>query len=108
MRKRLRQFVTVAFQIGALACIFPMDHPAAYWWIAHAETVALGYLVVSLVALVCDWPKLMFVSLGCSAIIGLYYHEKALYVAPLPHPHEVKMPPSSLDAPQHEPTATHQ
>lgn len=85
-----------------------MDHPAAQWCIAHAETIALGYLVVSLVALVFDWPKLMFVSLGCSAIIGLYYHEKALYTATPPRPHEIQMPrPAQKVAPQHEPSATH-
>lgn len=82
LRRRTRQLVTILLQTGALACIFPMPHPLSLWWAAHALQVALGYLAAGMVALIFNWPRLMFVCLGCSAVISFYYHEKN--TAPLP------------------------
>lgn len=85
LRRRVRQLVTILLQLGALACIFPTQHPALWWWAAHAGYVALGYLGGGMVALIFNWPRLMFVCLGCSAVICFFHHEKKLNMTkPLP------------------------
>lgn len=55
--------------------MFPPRQQAFLWWAAHAEQVALAYLLLGLLFFMSNRYRLMLVCLGCSAAISLYYYE---------------------------------
>ncbi len=75
---RVRQFLTLVFLSGALACIFVPDTPFFHWWAQQNIYVALGYAVLALFFLFLNNSRLMFVCLGCGAVISFHYHEKMM------------------------------
>jgi hypothetical protein len=76
LKRRVRQIAIIGLQLGAIGCIFPTQNPAIQWWAAQSHFIALIYLSLGLFCLVINWPRLMFVCMGCSAVICFFYHEK--------------------------------
>lgn len=72
---RTRQALTIVLLLLAVSTMFPVRHPALVWWSARAAWVATGYLVLAMILLVFNRTRLMFVCLGCSAAISLYFNE---------------------------------
>lgn len=75
---RIRQLLTVVFLSGALACMFPPATPAFEWWARHSVGVALSYVVLALFFLLLKNSRLMFVCLGCGAVISFHHHERMM------------------------------
>lgn len=75
---RVRQILTLVFLSGAVVCIFPPSDPAFQWWAEHSIGVALGYVVLAILFLFFNNSRLMFVCLGCGAVISFNSHEKMM------------------------------
>lgn len=75
---RVRQFLTLVFLSGALVCIFVPDAPMFAWWARQNVGVAFGYVLLGISFLFSNNFRLMFVCLGCGAVISFHYHEKLM------------------------------
>ena len=75
-RTIVRQVFTSLCVLGALACIFPVQHPFFQYWRGHAEYVSLAYLFLGLVFFMTHRPRLMLACFGCSAAISFYFFEQ--------------------------------
>ena len=75
---RVRQTLTLVFLSGALVCIFVPNTPLFKAWAHQNVLVASGYLVLALFFLFTNNSRLMFVCLGCGAVISFHYHEKMM------------------------------
>lgn len=73
--RRVRQGITLLFLSGTLACIFPPSHPFFQWWAAHAFFITMAFLLIGLLFLTINRTRLMFVCLGCSAVISFFKAE---------------------------------
>lgn len=82
IEQRVRQATIILFQLGAVACIFPNQNYYLQWWADQSLYIAIAYLVLGLLFLLINWPRLMFVCMGCSAVICFFYHEKNNLLAP--------------------------
>ena len=74
---RVRQGLTILLLSGALACIFPPATPEFQWWAQQSVGVSVTYVCLGLCFLISNNSRLMFVCLGCGAVISFHYHEKA-------------------------------
>lgn len=75
-RPRVRQALTIVLLLIAISTFLPARNPLMAWWVAQAQWVALGYTLLAMALLMFDRTRLMFVCLGCSAAICLYFNEK--------------------------------
>jgi len=71
-RRRVRQALTILLLLIAVSTMLLSQHPRVVWWSAW---VALGYLLLAMVLLIFNQTRLMFVCLGCSAAICLFFNE---------------------------------
>ncbi len=71
----IRQAFTLCCLAGALACIFPLPYPIFQAWRAASAQVSLAYLILGLVFLIYNRPRLMLACFGCSGAISFYYYE---------------------------------
>ena len=74
----VRQLLTLVFLSGALICIFAPDAPIFQRWAQQNVGVALGYVALGLFFLLSNNFRLMFVCLGCGAVVSFHYHEKLM------------------------------
>ncbi len=74
-RRRTRQATTLVLLAVAVSTMFAAHEPRLAWWAAQAGWVALGYVLVAMALLVYKRTRLMFVCLGCSAAICLFFNE---------------------------------
>ena len=77
--RRTRQVLSAVFLSGALICIFPTKDAYAVWWAALGIKVALWYLLIGMFFFIINRRRLMYVCLGCCAVIAFYHQE----IAPL-------------------------
>ncbi len=100
-RPRVRQALTIVLLLIAISTFLPTRNPLLTWWAAQAQWVALGYTLLAMVLLIFDRTRLMFVCLGCSAAICLYFNEKQAGATKLidqtEEPAPVKDAPTSYD-----------
>lgn len=73
--RRTRQAMTVVLLVLAVSTMAPIHQPLMEWWAAQAQWLALGYVFVAMVLLMFNRTRLMFVCLGCSAAICLFFNE---------------------------------
>ncbi len=92
--RRVRQGITLLFLSGTLACIFPPAHPAFQWWAEQAFFIAMGFLLIGLIFLIVNRNRLMFVCLGCSAVISFFKAEMENKPA-VPPPPAINLPTHS-------------
>lgn len=115
---RVRQILTLVFLPAAVTCIFPPNTPIFQWWAQQSVGVALGYVALGLLFLFFNNSRLMFVCLGCGAVISFNSHEKAMrslnrqdmlhrqgqwniqYVAPAPGELSYYLPPHVATPPR--------
>ncbi|MBK6932019.1 MAG: hypothetical protein IPH12_14595 [Saprospirales bacterium] len=74
-RRRTRQATTILLLLFAVGTMAAARQQVLLWWAAQAAWVALGYLLLAMVLLVFNRTRLMFVCLGCSAAICLFFNE---------------------------------
>ncbi len=74
-KPRVRQSLTIVLLLLAISTLLPARAPLMKWWVAQAQWVALGYILLAMVLLMFNRTRLMFVCLGCSAAICLYFNE---------------------------------
>lgn len=74
-RPRVRQALTIMLLLIAISTLLPARMPLMVWWVAQARWVALGYILLAMALLMFNRTRLMFVCLGCSAAICLYFNE---------------------------------
>jgi endonuclease/exonuclease/phosphatase (EEP) superfamily protein YafD len=72
---RFRQIFSLLLLLGAAFAIFPPDSYTMKWWSSRAELISLLYLFFGMFFLVFQKPKLMLVTMGCSAAIAFYINE---------------------------------
>lgn len=82
-RKRVRQALTILLLLLAVSVMLLSRRPWVAYWSAW---VALGYLLLAMVLLVFNQTRLMFVCLGCSAAICLFFNETRGIAAFPPYP----------------------
>lgn len=70
-----RQATTIVLLLFAVATMWAAGEPALQEWAAQARWIALGYLLAGMGLLVFRRTRLMFVCLGCSAAICLFFNE---------------------------------
>lgn len=84
-KPRVRQSLTIVLLLLAISTLLPARLPLMAWWVAQAQWVALGYILLAMALLMFNRTRLMFVCLGCSAAICLYFNEtKAVRYSPAP------------------------
>ena len=89
----------ILFQLGAIGCVFPSQNLFLQWWANQALYIAVAYLLLGLIFLLVNWPRLMFVCMGCSAVICFFHHEKNNLVHPKPSiisPSKIKEPQQNI------------
>jgi len=72
---RTRQATTIVLLLFAVATMWASGEPALQPWAAKARWIALGYLLAGMTLLLLRRTRLMFVCLGCSAAICLFFNE---------------------------------
>jgi hypothetical protein len=77
IKRRGRQAIIILFNLGAIGCIIPSQNPYLKWWTEHALHIAIFYLVLGLLFLLFNQSRMMFVCMGCSAVICFFNHEKS-------------------------------
>ncbi len=73
---RVRQFLTLLFLSGAIASIFPPATPFFHWWVDRSVGVALCYAALAFFFLLLNNSRLMFVCLGCGAVISFHFSDQ--------------------------------
>lgn len=71
-RLLVRQALTILLLLAAVAVMLLSAEPRVAWW---AAWIALGYVLLAMVLLIFNQTRLMFVCLGCSAAICLFFKE---------------------------------
>lgn len=71
-RLLVRQALTIVLLLVAVSVMLLSDDPWAAWW---AAWIALGYVLLAIGLLIFNQTRLMFVCLGCSAAICLFFNE---------------------------------
>jgi hypothetical protein len=106
-RRRTRQATTIVLLLFAVATMWAAQMPALQFWAAQAQWIALAYLLTGMVLLVFRRTRLMFVCLGCSAAICLFFNE--IQAPGAKHPACAKPAEMELyDSSNHEFTSPHQ
>ncbi len=72
---RTRQATTIVLLLFAVSTMWAAGAPAWQIWAAQARWIALGYLLAGMGLLLFRRTRLMFVCLGCSAAICLFFNE---------------------------------
>ncbi len=73
--RRMRQAIALLLLSGSFFCVFPADNPLSLYWASKAVFVCLGYLALGLLFFLVNRKRLMFVSMGCCAVMCLYFLE---------------------------------
>lgn len=68
----IRQALTIVLLLVAVSVMLLSGDPRVAWW---AAWIALGYVLLAMVLLIFNQTRLMFVCLGCSAAICLFFNE---------------------------------
>lgn len=100
--RRTRQAMTIVLLLLAVSAMMPLHQPLLEWWAAQAQWLALAYVLTAMALLIFNRTRLMFVCLGCSAAICLYFNETN---ASGRRPHAVEAPqaqPGQTDSLLHE------
>ena len=71
-RLLVRQALTIVLLLLAVSVMLLSGEPRVAWW---AAWIALGYVLLAMVLLIFNQTRLMFVCLGCSAAICLFFNE---------------------------------
>lgn len=71
-RLLVRQALTIVLLLVAVSVMLFSGDPRVAWW---AAWIALAYVVLAMVLLIFNQTRLMFVCLGCSAAICLFFNE---------------------------------
>ncbi|MBL7775605.1 MAG: hypothetical protein JNK89_06350 [Saprospiraceae bacterium] len=74
-RRRTRQATTILLLLLAVLTMVAAGQPGLEWWAQQAHWIALAYVLAAMALLVFNRTRLMFVCLGCSAAICLFYNE---------------------------------
>ena len=69
-----RQATTILLLLFAVATMWSAHIPALQFWAERAGWIALGYLLFGMFLLTLRRTRLMFVCLGCSAAISLFFN----------------------------------
>ena len=101
-KPRVRQSLTIVLLLLAISTLLPARVPLLVWWAAQAQWVALGYILLAMALLMFNRTRLMFVCLGCSAAICLYFNETK---AAAPPPSSQAVPVLKNDTPATRDTA---
>lgn len=67
--------MTIVLLLLAVSTMLPSKQPQYLWWTRQAQWLALGYVLSAMVLLIFNRTRLMFVCLGCSAAICLFFSE---------------------------------
>ncbi len=67
--------MTIVLLLVAVSTMAPLHHPLFVWWTRQAQWLALGYVLIAMLLLIFNRTRLMFVCLGCSAAICLFFSE---------------------------------
>lgn len=103
-RRRTRQATTIVLLMFAVFTMLSAHQPQLRWWADLADWIALGYVVMAMGLLIFHRTRLMFVCLGCSAAICLFFNE--IQQAPQPFkPFEHPPGQETLDSSSHELTS---
>lgn len=102
---RTRQATTIVLLLFAVATMWAAGNPAGQVWAEQARWIALGYLLAGMGLLLLRRTRLMFVCLGCSAAICLFFNELEQKNNNRPAGAD---PVSRYDSTSHECTAPHQ
>ena len=105
--RRVRQATTIVLLLLAVSTMLPARYPRLHWWAAQAHWVALAYLLAAMGLLVFNRTRLMFVCLGCSAAICLFFNETGAKKS-LPAPPGAAVPTRPDTTPVYEPAPTPQ
>lgn len=71
-RPVVRQVLTIVLLLVAVSVMVLSGDTRVAWW---AAWIALGYVLLAMVLLIFNQTRLMFVCLGCSAAICLFFNE---------------------------------
>lgn len=74
-RRRTRQATTVVLLLLAVFTMLSAQQPDLHWWARQAKWIALAYVLLAMGLLIFHRTRLMFVCLGCSAAICLFFNE---------------------------------
>lgn len=94
--RRIRQATTIVFLLLAVGTMLAAQEPPLRWWAAQAKWIALGYVLLAMGLLIFRRTRLMFVCLGCSAAICLFYTEIQRKPLP-PNPPQLILNDSTAD-----------
>ncbi|MCC6460551.1 MAG: hypothetical protein IT260_08785 [Saprospiraceae bacterium] len=102
-RRRTRQATTIVLLLITVLTMAAAERPALHWGATQAAWVACIYLLMAMALLVFSRTRLMFVCLGCSAAISLFFYEIKPPAAAPPAPGWYEQ----QDSLRHESTPTH-
>lgn len=74
-RPRVRQATTILLLLLAIGTMYAAHDPALKFWAAQAQWIALSYFLAGMTLFMFRRTRLMFVCLGCSAAISLFFSE---------------------------------